>query len=97
MQTKYGYITDEQYGKYVNSIIGRIYAILPMKEESVQTIRQYVESLNRELIANLIIFPKCERVMTVVCMLESIIDETEHAIYRQDVLRCCSIMSEVGD
>ena len=95
--TKYGEITTEQFQEYRTSLINRVWALLPMKEESSNTIRQYVENLNRELIMNVDIFERCERVLTVVCLLESVAKESDHDIYRRDILRCCRIISGLGD
>ena len=95
--TKYGEITTEQFQEYRTSLINRVWALLPMKEESSNTIRQYVENLNRELIMNIDIFERCERVLTVVCLLESVANESNHDIYRRDILRCCRIISGLGD
>lgn len=97
MMTKYGTISDEQFDRYKRSVVGRIYAILPMKEENVSTVREYVEGLNRELVGSLEVFTRCERILSVVCLLESIVNEADHAVYRKDVLRCCNIISEEVD
>lgn len=95
--TKYGQITTDHFESYKKSIVNRIYAILPMKEEGVGTISEYVESLNRELIKTIDIFNNCERVISVVCLLENLVDETDHDSYRKEVLHCCNIISKLGD
>lgn len=97
MITKYGDITTEQYKKYVQSLIGRVYAILPMKEEGVSTIDEYIMSLNRELIMNVSVFKNCEQILSVVCHLENIISEEHHEIYRKEILHCCNVISRIGD
>lgn len=97
MITKYGYIADEHFKKYINSIVGKIYAILPMKEEGVPTVEEYINSLNRELVENINVFKQSEHVLSVVCLLNNIIDEEDHSIYRKEVLHCCNIMSKVGE
>lgn len=97
IETKYGQITDDQFGRYKKSIVGRIYAILPMKEEGVDTIVDYIESLNRELVKTIDVFDHCEHVLSVVCLLEHLITETDHGIYRKEVLHCCNIISRLGD
>lgn len=95
--TKYGQITPEHFEKYKQSIVNRIYAILPMKEEGVDTISDYIGNLNRELIKTIDIFNNCERVISVVCLLENLVDETNHEAYRKEVLHCCNIISKLGD
>lgn len=97
MKTKYGDITADQYARYKKSLVDRIYAILPMKEEGIDTISEYIASLNTELVKNLSIFGKCEQILTVVCHLENIISESDHKIYRKEILHCCNLISRIGD
>lgn len=94
--SKYGSISDTNYMNYQKSVIGRIYAILPMKEENVSTVKEYIEALNRELIEHIEVFKRSERILAVVCILNGLIYETEHSVYRKEVLRCCNIVSEIG-
>lgn len=97
LQTKYGPLKEDNFNKYKRSVIGRIYAILPMKEEGANTVTEYIESLNRELVKNIDIFGPCEHILSVVCLLEHLISEDDHAVYRKEVLHCCSIMSRIGE
>ena len=68
-----------------------------MKEEGIDTISDYIGNLNRELIKTIDVFNNCERVISVVCLLESLIEETDHDLYRREVLHCCNIISKLGD
>ena len=68
-----------------------------MKEEGVPTVDEYVQSLNRELVENINVFKQSEHVLSVVCLLNNIIDEEDHSIYRKEVLHCCNIMAKVGE
>lgn len=95
--TKYGQITVEQYDKYRKSLINRIWAILPMKEENSSTLEQYIESLNSELMMNISVFEKSEYIITVICLLEHVMIEQDHDVYRKEVLRCCNMLSRLGD
>lgn len=97
LQTKYGPVTTDQFDKYRRSIVGRIYAILPMKEEGVDTVNEYIETLNRELVKNIDIFGPCEHILSVVCLLEHLMSENDHAVYRKEVLHCCNIISRIGE
>lgn len=96
MITKYGIVTDDQFQKYKKSIINRIYAILPMKEEGVSTISDYIFSLNRELVEAIDIFDYCERILSVICILQSLIDENDHRRYRKEILHCCNVIGTIG-
>lgn len=96
IETKYGTVTREQFEKYKKSIIGRIYAILPMKEEGSNTVTEYINSLNRELINTIGLFDHCEHIISVVCLLDWITTEENHTVYRKEILRCCNIISRIG-
>lgn len=96
MITKYGVITDNQFQRYKKSIVNRIYAILPMKEEGVDTIPDYIYSLNRELVEAIDVFDHCERILSVICILQSLVDENNHSQYRKEVLHCCNIVVALG-
>lgn len=96
MMSKYGYVSDSNYEAYQKSVIGRVYAILPMKEENVSTVKEYIEALNRELVEHIEVFNRSERILAVVCILNGIKYEQDHAVYRKEVLRCCKIISEIG-
>lgn len=95
--TKYGAIEASHFEEYKKSVINRIYAILPMKEEEVETIAEYINILNRELLSNLEVFNECEKVISVVCVLDSIIAEQEHSVYRRAILNCCNTIARLGD
>lgn len=97
METKYGLITDGQFEKYRKSVIGRIYAILPMKEENIPTVDEYIAGLCRELVESVDVFDKCERILSVVCLLNGVATQADHALYRKDILRCCNIVAEEVD
>lgn len=96
MITKYGNITDDQFQRYKKSVVNRVYAILPMKEEGVATIPDYIYSLNRELVEAADIFDHCERLLSVICILQSLIDEDDHKLYRKEVLNCCNTIVNLG-
>lgn len=98
MNTLYGEISTAKYKDYVKSIISRIYAILPMKEEGIVSVPDYISNLNVELIEHYKIFNNCEKMLAVVCILENIKEESKHDIYRRQVLHCCNLIAEeVGD
>lgn len=96
MMTKYGNITDDQFQRYKKSVVDRIYAILPMKEEGVGTTSDYIYSLNRELTEAIDIFDHCERLLSVICILQSLVEEEDHKSYRRAVLNCCNTVGNLG-
>lgn len=49
IKTKYDFISKKLCENYLNELIGRLYKILPMKEENSSTVEVYTESLISEL------------------------------------------------
>jgi hypothetical protein len=50
MDTKYGCIPDQVIISSLNRLTGKVYKILPMREEKCNTLDEYVVNLLRELI-----------------------------------------------
>lgn len=47
--TKHGYVTQDLFESYLDSLVGRFYKIMPMKEDNDPTLNSYLKSFNREL------------------------------------------------
>lgn len=52
IEVKYGQLSPVTFERYFNFLVGKMYKILPMKEENCETLHQYIESLQVELIGN---------------------------------------------
>lgn len=52
MIIKYGIMPDEHFVNYMKYLTSRIYKILPLQEESCETIVEYMEDLCQELVGN---------------------------------------------
>lgn len=46
---KHGYVTQELFESYLDSLVGRFYKIMPMYEDNDPTLKSYLEGLCREL------------------------------------------------
>jgi hypothetical protein len=49
IKTLYGEVTKDQYDEYCRILLGKIFKILPMKEEKNPTLKKYIDSLLVEL------------------------------------------------
>lgn len=52
IEVKYGELPKKSLEEYSKYLINKVYKILPMKEENCQTLTQYLEGLQVELIGN---------------------------------------------
>lgn len=52
IQVKYGELSNTSLQNYYEFLIGKLFKILPMKEQNCSTLQSYLKSLQRELIGN---------------------------------------------
>ncbi len=52
IEIKYGELPKKSLERYFKFLVNKVYKILPMKEEKCDTLKQYLESLQVELIGN---------------------------------------------
>lgn len=52
MIVKYGELPNRIFENYFKYLIGKLYKILPLKESNCETLKQYLENLQLELIGN---------------------------------------------
>lgn len=96
MKTKYGDIPSSVYKDYCDSLINRIWILLPLKEENCPTIKENIERLNRELygMIKIGIQDNCY-ILTIMNLLENSIYEENFKAYRSDILRCCELVKKM--
>jgi sugar diacid utilization regulator len=49
---KHGYITEELFEAYLDSLVGSFFKIMQMRDKDEPTLKTYLNSLNRELAGN---------------------------------------------
>ncbi len=52
MKIDYGELSSKSMENYFNFLVGKIYKILPMKEQNYMTLNEYLKSLQVELVGN---------------------------------------------
>jgi len=98
-ETKYGStIPQLTLKQYFEKLTGRIFKILPLKEEGVSTVDTYIDSLLLEICG-------CERLITKnLCVLELVVHiEALHLVindmakFRSQVLKCVKLCKKISD
>lgn len=96
METKYGRLPSSCFETYQGSLVGRIYLIIPLKEEGCPTLKEHIERINRELHGMVELAGSCSpHVMTIICLLENLLNEDNFETFRHDVFRCCDLASKL--
>lgn len=52
IKVEYGELSNRSLENYFNFLVGKVYKILPLKEQECKTLNNYLESLKVELIGN---------------------------------------------
>lgn len=100
MNTKYGELSPALANMYKSLLINRIFKTLPLKEEEISTINDHIDSLNSELFGFSVLCNNdidAATLISVVNLLEHVRIEAEHKKYRREILKCCNLVSKVGD
>lgn len=99
MKTKYGTVPSPVFNDYRDSLINRIWILLPLKEEQCNTLTENIERLNRELNGLLKLASTHNKyILTIMSLLENAMIETDFSAYRSDILRCCELAKKLdGD
>lgn len=85
---------------YLCKLIDRIYKIIPLKEENIETVGSYIENIIDEIMGNaeLINSIDCDpRVMIITSTLCSIVGETDHGTYKRSVFKCIRYIEQLRD
>lgn len=95
MITKYGLIEEKDILAYLNKMIGRLFKIIPMQEESCNTLDDYVDSLIRELVGNSKIFLSDEFVMMVGTL--NGLNYKNHSSLKSDIFKVINIVEKTKE
>ena len=97
MELKYGTISDSAMKAYLIQILNGIFKILPLKEENSDTLKEYIESLQRELFG-LNYLREDPKYMKVISTLEYLAQEDySHATCKREVFKCIHIIQGICD
>jgi len=89
-------IPDKSLNEYLEDLVGKIYKILPLKESEIDTLNEYIKSLQLEIIGSLNIFDNDAKIMTVINTLQYFIDnEYDTKTCKREVFKCIKIVKKL--
>lgn len=96
---KHGYVTQELFENYLDSLVGRFYKIMPMHEDEDPTLQSYLEGLNRELSgvkSLVIVLNNNPYFMQLIGTVQYFIDnEFDKKICKKEVMKCIDISKKL--
>lgn len=85
MNSRYGAINDDCLDLYLSKLIGRVFKIIPLREENVDTLDLYVDSLIRELVGSSNVFFGDD--LLLICGTLKGLDFSNHKLLKSDVFK----------
>lgn len=98
METKYGDLPNELLSAYKEKLTGRVFKILPMKEENSSTWEVYIESLLHELIGNKELVKELKEnaeFLSMLGVLEGLINEEDIKVIRREIFNCLNLIKKI--
>jgi hypothetical protein len=98
MKKKYGEVANETIISSLDRLIAKVFKALPLKEESCETLDEYLEGLVRELIGTTEVTSKLGNhgeFLTVISTIQSLIKQDVYKDYRKDVLKCVNLVRKI--
>ena len=98
IRSSYGNIPKEILEEYKDRLVGRVYKILPMKEEKVETWDAYIESLLFELVGHKDLIKGLDNnsdFISLLSILEGLIGEDDLEVIRREVFKSLNLVKEM--
>jgi hypothetical protein len=90
---------DEMLMNWFKYLTGRVFKILPLSENSPDTLRNYMESLMVELTGSKALLKKIRydgNFMSLLSTLQYFIDnECKHDVYKREVFKCIDLIQKI--
>lgn len=88
-------IDNKQLSNYLIKLHKRVFKILPMYEESCDTLNDYIDGLTRELLGNSKLFFGDE--LLIITGTINGLSFHSHKAVRSDILKVCNILAEMQE
>lgn len=102
IKTNYEYIPDKMFVNYLDYLIGKVYKMLPMRENKDDTLVEYMESIIREMIGNQQLMGEIKydaRFQSVINKLEYLTfkKDVDFKVFRKDILDSLPLLKEIKE
>lgn len=98
METKYGQLPDELLQAYINGMISKVYKMLPMKQEGIETLSKYIESTLREFIGQKELVDELKsngEFQSILGVMESLLKQDDFRIFRSDIFKIINLIERL--
>lgn len=98
VKIKYGTVSEKTLEQYKQKLTGRVFKILPMREEGCDTLSIYIESLLYELLGNKTLiedFDKNSDFLSLLGTLENLKDENDLKTIKREVFKCLELIKKI--
>lgn len=93
---KYGQISDEMFNNYTTILINKLFKILPMKENNIESLDVYLQSLQVELIGSkdlIPVFAENPNFLIILNTIQFFIEnEFDNKTCKREVFKCIKII-----
>lgn len=100
IKTKYQLLPNEYLNNYLDFLVGRVWKILPMREEENKHLQEYMEGLQRELIGSMNLIDDLKYdgyFITLLNKIEFLINEDyTHDVCRKEVFESIDIIEKLS-
>lgn len=101
IKTKYQLLPSEYFSNYLDFLVGKVWKILPMREEENQHLQEYMEGLQRELIGSMSLIDDLKYdgyFITLLNKIEFLINEDySHEVCRKEVFASIDIIKKLSE
>jgi hypothetical protein len=98
MITKYGEMDDDLLINYLKRLIGKVFKVIPLKEERSDTLLPYIQSLLRELAGSKELVDALNNdgeILSIMGTLENLLVEEDKKIIKSDIFKCIAIIKRI--
>lgn len=98
MNTRYGVeVNNTAFNEYIDVVVGKIFKLLPLREEKNMTLDKYHSSLMADVLGNKTLF-ELEQEKDMICLLvslEGLITIHDMELYRGKVFECINLAKKL--
>jgi hypothetical protein len=98
MNTKYGQLPDETLNAYVKGMTNKLFKMIPMKEQGMESLPLYIQSTLREFVGQKELverFKHNNEFLTILGVMESLLNQEDFGTFRSDVFKMINLIERL--